>query len=183
MKLKDLIKQLIFETVVSKNINEIDNLIDKAKSVANYVHRNQRRKVGNRKYIVHPFAVYLTLNKWHEPEKTQAIGLLHDTIEDAEYPKAVTTFIEKHFPSDVVKGIKLLSHEKSVDYNTYVKTLIKHPLALKVKLADIQNNLKDYPSPKQIKKYYNALVVFQQNGVQIPNELKKLAIELTKKLK
>ena len=65
------------------------------------------------------------------------VALLHDVVEDTDI-----TFenLEKEFPIEVIQCLKLLTHDKSVDYIEYVKKIKDNSIARKVKLADLKHN-------------------------------------------
>ena len=56
--------------------------IDKAIGFAAKKHANQRRKIGDLPYIVHPMGVAAILLQMGSKEEIVAAALLHDTIED-----------------------------------------------------------------------------------------------------
>jgi len=89
-------------------------------------------------YIFHP----LHLAEQMEDELSCCAALLHDVVEDT----AVTMEeLSKEFPEEVVEVVKLLTHEDSTDssnsdYFSYLLPIKAHPIAKKVKLADIAHN-------------------------------------------
>lgn len=104
----------------------------KAMDIAYNAHMGQRDKSGV-PYIFHPIHLAEQMDK----EDECIVALLHDTVEDTNI-----TFeqLEKEFSSTVVDAIKLLTHDKSVDYMEYVKNIKNNPIARKVKLADLHHN-------------------------------------------
>jgi len=89
-------------------------------------------------YIFHP----LHLAEQMEDEISCTAALLHDVVEDT----AVTMEeLAREFPEEVVEVVKLLTHEDSAegsnyDYFSYLLPIRAHPIARKVKLADIAHN-------------------------------------------
>lgn len=84
-------------------------------------------------YIFHP----LHLAEQMEDEISCCAALLHDVVEDT----AVTMEeLAGEFPAEVVEVVKLLTHPGDVPYFDYVNTIKTHPIAKKVKLADIAHN-------------------------------------------
>ena len=89
-------------------------------------------------YIFHP----LHLAEQMDDEISCCAALLHDVVEDT----AVTMEeLSKEFPEEVVEVVKLLTHEDSADssnsdYFSYLLPIKAHPIAKKVKLADIAHN-------------------------------------------
>lgn len=89
-------------------------------------------------YIFHP----LHLAEGMDDEISCCAALLHDVVEDT----AVTMEeLAKEFPPEVVEIVALLTHgdmEESDNrsYFDYLLDIKKHPVAKKVKLADIAHN-------------------------------------------
>ena len=65
------------------------------------------------------------------------VALLHDVVEDTEI-----TFkdLEKEFPEEVVDLLKILTHDKKVDYMDYIRNVKKSVIATKIKIADLEHN-------------------------------------------
>ena len=84
-------------------------------------------------YIFHPYH----LAEQMDDEISCTAALLHDVVEDTS-----VTFedLEKMFPKQVVEVVKLLTHDESVDYFDYVRKIRTNPIAIKVKLKDLEHN-------------------------------------------
>lgn len=95
-------------------------------------HKKQVDKTGV-PYVFHPFHVAETLND----EISVTVALLHDIVEDTDM-----TFeqLALDFPGEVIDPLKLLTHEKDVDYFEYIKQIGSNEIARKVKLADLRHN-------------------------------------------
>ena len=112
-------------------------LINKALVFAYNAHHGQLDYNGI-PYIFHP----LHLAEQMDDEISCCAALLHDVVEDT----AVTMEeLSKEFPEEVVEVVKLLTHEDSADssnsdYFSYLLPIKAHPIAKKVKLADIAHN-------------------------------------------
>ena len=48
--------------------------------------------------------------------------------------------LSREFPKEVTEVVSLLTHRETDDYFTYLVEIKKHPIAKKVKLADIAHN-------------------------------------------
>lgn len=84
-------------------------------------------------YIFHP----LHLAEQMDDEVSCCAALLHDVVEDT----AVTMQqLCQEFPPEVTDVVSLLTHDDDSDYFTYVRRIGKHPIAKKVKLADLAHN-------------------------------------------
>ena len=84
-------------------------------------------------YVFHP----LHLAEQMEDEVSCTAALLHDVVEDTPVTMAD---LAREFPEEVIEVLKLLTHEKDQDYFEYVRALKHHPIARKVKLADLAHN-------------------------------------------
>lgn len=107
-------------------------LTRKAMVIAYNAHANQFDKAGV-PYIFHP----IHLAEQMDTEIECIIALLHDVVEDT---KVTFEQLEKEFSSDIIKILKLLTHDKETDYMEYVKIIKENPIAKKVKIADITHN-------------------------------------------
>ena len=107
-------------------------LTRKAMIIAYNAHMNQFDK-ANVPYIYHP----IHLAEQMENENECIVALLHDVVEDTDI-----TFeqLEKEFPIEVIKALKLLTHDKKIDYMKYIEGIKKNNIAKKVKIADIIHN-------------------------------------------
>ena len=107
-------------------------LTNKAMKIAYTAHHGQVDYNGI-PYIFHP----IHLAESMDDEISCCAALLHDVVEDT----AVTMEeLAKEFPPQVLDVLKLLTHEKDVDYFDYVRAIKENPVAKKVKLADLAHN-------------------------------------------
>ena len=65
-------------------------------------------------------------------------ALLHDVIEDSEY--TLDKLRALGFPAEVLEVLSLLTHDAGVSYMEYVEKINTHPVARRVKLADLYHN-------------------------------------------
>ena len=130
----------------------------KAINIAYNAHMGQIDKFGI-PYIFHP----MHLAEQMDSEEECIVAILHDVVEDTEI-----TFdqLEEDFSETVIEALKLLTHDKSVPYNDYIKNLKNNHIAKKVKLADLKHNSDtsrlEHITQKDIirlKKYKNALKI------------------------
>ena len=104
----------------------------RAMKIAYKAHDGQVDKSGV-PYIFHP----IHLAEQMDTEEECIVALLHDVVEDTNI-----TFedLGKDFSKTIIDALKLLTHDKSVDYMEYVKSIKNNPIAKKVKLADLNHN-------------------------------------------
>ena len=144
-------------------------------STAELAHSGQKRRSGE-PYIEHPIAVANIINKYYPGERLLCTAaLLHDTLEDAvangnfkDEQELVDTIRSSY--TDPSEGSKVLSivyaltHDKSIDYTSYLLNLSTNTDALKIKLADMLHNMSTGPTSRQALKYKNAFLSLSPNG-------------------
>lgn len=110
--------------------------IEAALEIAVKAHRGQRDLDGNA-VILHPLTVAL---KGKNPYEIIA-GLLHDVVEDTDY--TFDDLLEAGISPVVVDALRLLTHDKEVDYLDYVRHIAAsgNKLAISVKRNDLEHNL------------------------------------------
>ena len=109
------------------------SIVDLALSIARKAHEGQLDKAGV-DYIKHPIYVASQV----DTEKEKAVALLHDVIEDS--PVSAEELLQAGLPETVVTAVQVLTKKKEQDYQTYLETVKKNPLARVVKLADLKHN-------------------------------------------
>lgn len=116
-------------------LSPADMLAD-AFELASRVHRHQKDKAG-RPYILHPVQVMLNLGLEADDEQ-RAIAILHDVVEDSDI-----TLIELHrrgYSQRVLDALSLLTHDKNVSYDVYVRAIGTNLDATIVKRGDLRHN-------------------------------------------
>lgn len=108
--------------------------LERAIQIATEAHKGQYDKSG-KPYILHPLRVMLRMNT---PEQMMA-GVLHDVVEDTSW--TLTQLREEGFPEEVVQAVDCLSRREDESYDQFVERLLPHPIARKVKLADLEDNM------------------------------------------
>lgn len=161
-------------------INELSK-IDKAIDLAQSIHAGQYRKVSKKPYIIHPFRVYQRARTLGLSDDVQIVAILHDTYENAKNKSYVIDKIKSMYGDTILKFILILSHDKVVEYNTYLLSIAKKSnVALQVKLLDMIENLLDNPSQKQKEKYLSGLLYLLNNNIKIDNKIVSQIKNLTK---
>lgn len=96
-------------------------------------HRDQRDKAGV-PYVFHPFHLAETMDS----EEEICAALLHDAVEDGGL--TLDDLVQAGFPPAVLQAVDLLTRRPGQPYADYLAALARHPLARKVKLADLAHN-------------------------------------------
>lgn len=108
--------------------------LEDAIALAVEAHRGQVDKVGQ-PYILHPLRVMFRLRS--DAERTVAV--LHDVVEDT--PVTLDRLRALGYPPEVLEAIDCLTRKKGESYEQFVDRLGGNPVAARVKLADLEDNL------------------------------------------
>ncbi len=121
-------------------------------------HRGQTDKAGQ-PYILHPLRVLNNLGL-DAPLEHQMAALLHDVMEDCGVTREMLE--TQGFPDAVIVAVEHLTKdaEGMADYDKAIERVMLDPIAVKVKLADLTDNMdmKRLPNPseyelKRLEKY------------------------------
>ena len=115
-------------------------MIEKALKIAIEAHSGQLEKDGN-PYIMHP----LRLMSDVETVEEKCVALLHDVAEDTDVS---IEEIREAFPPAVADAVALMTHDDGSEYEVYIKRLAENPIARKVKMADMRDNMNILRIPK-----------------------------------
>lgn len=108
--------------------------LEMAINIAVKYHKNQRDKGGN-PYIEHPLWVMSNVTGI----KCKIAAVLHDIVEDTEI--TIEDLKVYGFDDEIVDAIRLLTRDKNSTYEEYIGNLFKNPIAVKVKLKDLEHNM------------------------------------------
>jgi (p)ppGpp synthase/HD superfamily hydrolase len=119
------------------------SVTEKSARIAAIAHKEQIRKSGDSPYIVHPFMVALKLVKYNFPETVIAAALLHDVLEDTDYPEDK---LREEVGNEVVDIVKSVTNDESLPWEEkkikYVESVrAGSPEAKVVAVADKIHNL------------------------------------------
>lgn len=112
-------------------------LAARAEAIATILHRGQADKNGD-DYIEHPRRVAARFDP-HAAPFEHAAAWLHDTVEDCDI--LPDDLRDAGIPGPVVDAVILLTRREGVDPDGYYRVIRRDPIALHVKLADIDDNL------------------------------------------
>ncbi|MET0405884.1 MAG: HD domain-containing protein [Cystobacter sp.] len=103
-------------------------------ALAVQAHRGQRDKAGQ-PYILHPLRVMARL----DTDTERMVALLHDVVEDTPY--TLERLRELGYPEDILGALERLTKLEGEDYAAFIERIRPHPLARRVKLADLEDNM------------------------------------------
>ncbi len=107
--------------------------------VAQMCHRDQFDK-GGEPYLWHVLRVGIKLL----PAIDAAVaGVLHDVLEDCPLVTEAEVLYGAGGDRELLAVLRLLKKEKGEDYGRYIRRCSTHPVARLVKIADLEDNLKE----------------------------------------
>lgn len=109
-------------------------MLEKARKIAETAHAGQVDK-GGQPYILHP----LWVAERCETAEEKIVALLHDVIEDTD--RTVEDLRQEGFSETVLQAVACLTHREGESYMDYVERVCRNPLAARVKLADLSDNM------------------------------------------
>jgi (p)ppGpp synthase/HD superfamily hydrolase len=109
-------------------------LVSHAVSIAASAHRGQRDK-GGEPYVLHPLRLMMRAKTPHE----RMTAVLHDVVEDTEW--TIEKLYEAGFPDEVLAALECLTKRRGEDYAAFVARAAGHPIAARVKLFDLEDNM------------------------------------------
>ena len=108
--------------------------LEEAIRIALEAHRGQKDRAGA-PYLLHPLRVMLRLRT--DPERMAAV--LHDVVEDTAW--TLDDLRARGFPAEVIEAVDRLTRRPGEPYDAVVERAAAHPVARRVKLADLEDNL------------------------------------------
>ena len=122
-------------------------MLKKAEETARKAHRGQVDK-GGQPYILHPLRVAAGC----EGTEEKIVALLHDVIEDTALTEE--DLRTAGFSERVLQAVACLTHREGESYGAYIERICQNPLAARVKLADLSDNMNlariPHPTEKDI---------------------------------
>ena len=109
--------------------------LKRAIEIARQAHAGQVDK-GGADYIGHPLRVM----ERGENEEQKIVGVLHDVVEDSDWTFEMLE--EEGFAPAIIEALKCVTNlSDGEDYDDFISRVMTNPLAVKVKLYDIEDNL------------------------------------------
>lgn len=108
--------------------------LEDAIALAVEVHKGQLDKYG-KPYILHPLRVMFRL----EGDVEKVVGILHDVVEDSDI--TLEDLREMGYGEDVIAALDGVTRRDDETYDEFVQRSRQHPVSLRVKLADLEDNM------------------------------------------
>lgn len=97
-------------------------------------HHGQTDKSGA-PYILHPLRVMAGM----QTESERIVAVLHDVVEDSDV--TLDDLRRMGYSAEIVAAIDQLSRRKGETYEQFIQRIKPHPLAVRVKLGDLLDNM------------------------------------------
>lgn len=105
--------------------------------IACHAHEGQKDK-GGEDYIKHPLHVAFMCKQKGYSKETQIVAILHDVLEDSNM--TIEELERYGVPESVLMSLKLLTHDESESYESYIEKIKTDEMARKVKIEDLTHN-------------------------------------------
>jgi (p)ppGpp synthase/HD superfamily hydrolase len=112
------------------------SLLERAIALAVEAHEGHRAGEG-RPYILHPLRVMARV----ETDTERIVAILHDTVENGGDRVSFARLRQEGFPEEIVQAIDCLTRRDGELYADMIERIAPNPLARRVKLADLADNL------------------------------------------
>jgi (p)ppGpp synthase/HD superfamily hydrolase len=110
------------------------SLLEEAIQIATEAHRGQKGRTGH-PYILHPMRVMCRMTT----EKEMITAILHDVVEDSSW--TLDDLKQRGFPADILEAVDCLTKREGEAYDSLIARAGRNPLAKRVKLADLEDNM------------------------------------------
>ena len=119
-------------------MNPESGTLARAIEIAARAHAGQKDKNGA-PYILHPIRVMARL----ETETEMIVGVLHDVPEDSQPPDrwGIEDLRAEGFSEGVLEALDCVTKREGEDYAAFIGRAEAHPVARRVKLADLEDNM------------------------------------------
>ena len=110
-------------------------MLDKAISIAAQAHLGQLDRMG-KPYILHPLRLMFRF----QSETEMIVAVLHDVVED--HPDwDLARLRQEGFSEEIVQAIDHVTRREDETYEAFVERTAGNGIALRVKLADLEDNM------------------------------------------
>lgn len=138
-------------------------LVKQAKDLVSVAFEGKFDKGGN-PYMLHLLAVAEISKKYVINDVVQSVALLHDLLEDCDMWNE--DMLRLHFSDRIVNSVVSLTKTKNEEYSEYLARVSKDPIAIIVKISDLEHNMNvarlevlGDKEIKRLKKYHTAFTM------------------------
>ena len=108
--------------------------LGRAIAIAAAAHQQQLDKSG-KPYILHPLRMMFRMNT----EEEMMTAILHDVVEDSDW--TIAGLREVGFSEEVLEAVESLTNRQGETYGQFIERVKQNPLAIRVKIADLEDNM------------------------------------------
>jgi (p)ppGpp synthase/HD superfamily hydrolase len=108
--------------------------LQKAIEIAVEAHAHQKDKVG-KPYLLHVFSVMAR----GKSDDEKIVALLHDVVEDTD--RTLSDLDAAGFAPHILAAVDALTKRHGEPYNDFIERVKQNPLAVKVKINDLEDNM------------------------------------------
>jgi (p)ppGpp synthase/HD superfamily hydrolase len=108
--------------------------VEDAVSIAARAHKGQKDKAGA-PYLLHPLRLMMRM----DTEAAMMAAVLHDVVEDTGW--TLERLRGEGFPDEVIEAVECLTRREGEGYEEFVERARAHPIARRVKIADLEDNM------------------------------------------
>jgi len=137
--------------------------LGKAIRIAAQAHEGQRDKAGA-PYILHPLRVMMKM----ATEAKQITAVLHDVIEDTDW--TMERLQQEGFHGEILDALECLTRRDGEEYEKFIERVKRNPLAVKIKIADLEDNL-DVARLKEVTEADTKRLEKYRQALQMLNDL------------
>lgn len=135
-------------------------MLNKAIEIATKAHEGQVDKAGQ-PYIGHPLRVM----SMGSTDEEKIVGVLHDVVENSDW--TFEQLIAEGFSTEIIKALRCVTKlSENEPYDKFIQRIKTNPLAVKVKINDLTDNMDirrlTYISEKDIKRLRKYLKAYKQ---------------------
>lgn len=108
--------------------------LENAIELALTAHKGQKDKVGL-PYILHPLRVMFRCGD----DTERFVAVLHDVVEDTE--TTLDDLRKAGYSEEIIEAVDAITQRKGESKDEYMKRVVQNPIASRVKLADLEDNM------------------------------------------
>ncbi len=149
-------------------VSEKMPVLEKAIRIAVEAHEGQESKDG-RPYVLHPLRLMLAM----DTELEMAAAVLHDVVEDTGW--TLERLAAAGLPPELLEAVDCLTHRRGTSFAAYVRRAAAHPIARRVKLADLEDNMDLRRLPQvgardqvRVRRYHDAWRRLREQASSLP---------------
>ncbi len=108
--------------------------LGRAIAIAAAAHQAQLDKSG-KAYILHPLRMMFKM----ATDEERMAAILHDVVEDSDW--TLDGLRQEGFSEEVLLAVDSLTNRDGENYEQFIERVKQNPLAIRVKIADLEDNM------------------------------------------